>query len=165
MNQRVIIYTDGSSRGNPGPGGHAAILTCGPHRKEISQGYRQTTNNRMELLAVISALETLRRPDLLVDVYTDSRYVIDPVQQGWLFTWERNHFKNKKNPDLWQRFLPLYRAHRVTFHWVPGHSNIPLNEQCDRLAVAASRSPDLQIDFYHEDSQDFSPPLLPFPSR
>jgi ribonuclease HI len=144
--KEVIIYTDGAARGNPGPGGLGVVMLYGPHRREISEGYRLTTNNRMELLAVIRGLEALKRDGLSVSVYTDSRYVSDAVNKGWLFGWEKKQFKKKKNVDLWQQFLPLYRKHRIRFIWVKGHASIPENERCDRLAVEASHLPELPED-------------------
>ena len=146
MTTTVTIYTDGACSGNPGPGGWGAILTSGSLRKEISGGERDTTNNRMELLAVIVALETLKIEKSDVDVFTDSRYVADSVEKQWVFEWERKGFKKKKNPDLWRRFLISYRKHTVSFHWIKGHANIPENEVCDRLAVEASHGPGLLED-------------------
>jgi ribonuclease HI len=143
---RITIYTDGAALGNPGPGGYGIVLISGKHRKELSRGYRLTTNNRMELLAVIVALESLYIPGSHVTVYTDSRYVADAVEKKWLFGWERNGFKKKKNPDLWQRFLVAFRKHKVNFVWVKGHADIPENEICDRLAVKAARSSELLED-------------------
>lgn len=142
----IIIYTDGAARGNPGPGGYGAVLICGKHRKEISQGYALTTNNRMELLSVISALEALKQEGNNVTVYSDSKYVVDAVEKKWLFDWEKKDFKKKKNPDLWKRFLVEYRKHNVKFVWIKGHSNIPENELCDRLAVDASKQLNLPAD-------------------
>ena len=142
----ITIYTDGSALGNPGPGGYGIVMMSGKHRKEMSQGYRLTTNNRMELLAVIVALESLKIPGSRVTIYTDSRYVADAVEKKWLFGWERKRFKNRKNPDLWQRFLVAFRKHKVNFVWVKGHASIPENEMCDRLAVAAAKSPYLLED-------------------
>ncbi|MGW8314775.1 MAG: ribonuclease HI [Bacteroidales bacterium] len=142
----IIIYTDGAARGNPGPGGLGVVMMYGRHRREISEGYRRTTNNRMELLAVIRGLEALKRKDLKVKVYTDSKYVSEAVNQGWVFNWETKRFKKKKNPDLWQRFLELYRMYDITFIWVKGHADIPENERCDRLAVEASLREDLPED-------------------
>lgn len=152
MSAQITIYTDGAASGNPGPGGYGAVLMSGKHRKELSQGYRKTTNNRMELLAVIVALEALRINSCSVNVYTDSKYVADAVEKGWVFNWEKKNFKDKKNPDLWQRFLKIYRKHQVRFHWVKGHANIPENERCDELAVAASKQPDLPADNGYEAS-------------
>lgn len=146
----IIIYTDGSARGNPGPGGYGAVLKSGSHRKELSEGFRKTTNNRMELLAVIVALETLKSEGSNVEVYTDSKYVSDSVEKKWVFGWEKARFKNKKNPDLWMRFLKIYRKHNVKFHWVKGHANIPENERCDRLAVEASKKSILLVDVVYE---------------
>lgn len=146
---RITIYTDGASRGNPGPGGYGIVLLSGQYRKEISEGYWLTTNNRMELLAVIVALETLKFAGSEVTVYTDSRYVVDAVEKGWLTGWVKKGFKGKKNPDLWQRFLQIYPKHRVKFVWVKGHSNNPLNERCDHLAVEASLGKNLKEDTWY----------------
>lgn len=154
MAPKIIVYTDGAASGNPGPGGYGALLKSGNHYKELSGGYRLTTNNRMELLAVIVALETLKIEGSLVDVYTDSRYVSDAVEKKWLFEWEKKHFKKKKNIDLWQRFLVIFRKHTVKFHWIKGHANIPENERCDRLAVEASKSDDLLVDEGYEKEKD-----------
>jgi ribonuclease HI len=137
MRGEITIYTDGASSGNPGPGGYGAVLISGKHRLEKSEGFRLTTNNRMELLAVIVGLEALRIPGSRVVIYTDSKYVADSVEKGWVFQWESKAFKNKKNPDLWVRFLKVYRKHNVRFVWIRGHSNNTENEICDRLAVAA----------------------------
>jgi ribonuclease HI len=142
----ITIYTDGAARGNPGPGGYGIILMSGQHRKEISGGFRHTTNNRMELLAVILALEALKIEGSAVTVYTDSRYVADAVEKGWVFAWVSKRFKGKKNPDLWLRFLEVYKKHQVKFVWVKGHSDNPLNERCDQLAVEASYGPGLPED-------------------
>jgi ribonuclease HI len=145
-NGEIIMYTDGAARGNPGPGGLGVVLLFGSHRKEISEGYRLTTNNRMELLAVIRGLEALKRVDLKVRIFTDSKYVADAVNKGWLFSWEKKQFKKKKNADLWIRFLKLYRKYSISFTWVKGHASIPENERCDELAVEASHGPVLPED-------------------
>lgn len=150
---KLIIYTDGAARGNPGPGGYGAVLTFGKHRKELSGGYRKTTNNRMELLAVIKALETLKNPGQSVTVVTDSKYVHDSVEKGWLFNWEKKGFAKKKNPDLWRKFLPLYRKFKVRFRWVKGHSGHPMNERCDELATTAADSGNLKVDRGYEDTE------------
>jgi ribonuclease HI len=150
MTSVIKIYTDGAASGNPGPGGYGVILKSGNHYKEISQGFRNTTNNRMELLAVIVALEALRFSNSIVDIYSDSRYVCDAVEKKWLFEWERIQFRKKKNSDLWQRLLRVYRIHKVKFHWIKGHANIPENERCDRLAVQASQQEQLLIDEGYE---------------
>lgn len=144
--QSIIVYTDGAARGNPGPGGYGIVLMSGEHRKELSEGFKLTTNNRMELLAVIVALETLKKEGSNVTVYTDSKYVADAVEKKWLFTWEQKKFKKKKNPELWVRFLKIYRKHNVKFVWIKGHANNPENERCDQLAVMASKQPDLLED-------------------
>jgi len=138
MPGEITIYTDGAAKGNPGPGGYGVVLISGKHRLEKSEGFRLTTNNRMELLGVIIGLEALKIPDSKVVVYTDSKYVADSVEKGWVFTWESKAFKNKKNPDLWIRFLKIYRKHKVRFVWIKGHANNAENEVCDRLAVEAS---------------------------
>ena len=134
---KITAYTDGAASGNPGPGGYGVVLEAGPHRKELWGGYRRTTNNRMELLAAIVALESLKGTGHEVTIVSDSKYVVDSVEKGWVFNWERTGFKKKKNPDLWQRFLRIYRQHRVRFHWIRGHNEHPENERCDQLAVAA----------------------------
>lgn len=143
---QITIYTDGAARGNPGPGGYGIVLMSGDYRKEISAGYKHTTNNRMELLAVIVALETLKIPGSEVTIYTDSKYVADAVTKGWVYDWVKKRFKDKKNPDLWLRFLEIYKKHIVKFVWVKGHANNPLNERCDELAVAASMQSNLLED-------------------
>ena len=146
----VTIYTDGGASGNPGPGGYGALLMYGEHEREMSAGFRLTTNNRMELLAVIVALEALKRPGMEVHIYSDSKYVVDAVEKGWVMGWERKNFKDKKNPDLWKRFLVVYRHHKVTFHWVKGHAGNPNNERVDALAVAAYQTGELGVDAVYE---------------
>lgn len=146
MSNQVIIYTDGSSLGNPGPGGFGVVLLAGPHRREISVGYRLTTNNRMELLAVITGLEALKRDGLNVTVYSDSKYVIDSVQKGWIYGWIRKGFAGKKNADLWRRFMRIFGRHNVRFVWVKGHNNNIENERCDLLATTAARGETLLED-------------------
>ncbi len=146
MNNRVTIYTDGSSLGNPGPGGYGVVLLAGPHRREISAGYRLTTNNRMELLAVITGLEALKRDGLDVTVYSDSKYVVDAVQKGWIYGWMRKGFAGKKNPDLWRRFLRVFGRHNVRFIWIKGHADNIENERCDLLATTAARGETLLED-------------------
>ncbi len=137
MSDEIKIYTDGASSGNPGPGGYGIVLISGKHRLEKSQGFRLTTNNRMELLAVITGLEALKKAGSRVVIYTDSKYVADSVEKGWVFQWETKAFKKKKNADLWVRFLKIYRKHTVRFVWIKGHNNNIENEICDRLAVNA----------------------------
>ena len=151
-NPNVIIYTDGSSRGNPGPGGYGIVMqdVDTSYKKEFSKGFKKTTNNRMELLAVIIALEKLKKPNQEVHIYTDSKYVSDSVEKKWVFNWESKGFKNKKNPDLWIRFLSVYKKHKVSFFWVKGHNNNFLNERCDYLAVEASKQANLNIDVGYE---------------
>ncbi len=146
----VEIYTDGSARFNPGPGGYGVILKYGKKEKELSQGFRRTTNNRMELLAVIVGLETLTRPGLDVRVYSDSKYVVEAVEKKWVFGWQKKNFKDKKNPDLWLRFLEVFAKHQVKFIWIKGHNDHPYNERCDVLATTAADSRDLLVDEYYE---------------
>lgn len=143
---RVTIYTDGAARGNPGPGGYGVVLLSGQHRKELSEGFDLTTNNRMELLAVIVALETLKFSNCQVTIYSDSKYVVDAVEKKWLWGWVKKRFKGKKNADLWTRFLRVYQLHQVRFVWVKGHAEIPENERCDQLAVEASMGRNLKKD-------------------
>jgi len=142
----ITIYTDGASRGNPGPGGFGAVLISGSHRKEISQGFRLTTNNRMELLSVIVALEALKKEGQQVTIYSDSQYVVYAVEKKWLFGWEKKNFAKKKNADLWSRFLRVFRKHKVKFVWVRGHASNKENNYCDELAVAAAMGSNLLID-------------------
>ena len=157
---QIIIYTDGAAKGNPGPGGYGAVLLHKDKRKELSQGYRMTTNNRMELLAVIVALETLKIENSEVKIYTDSKYVSDAVEKGWVFQWEAKNFKKKKNPDLWKRFLAIYPKHRVKFFWIKGHANIPENERCDELAVKASENNNLLVDEVYESEMNSDQGIL-----
>ncbi len=149
MAHDVTIYTDGAARGNPGPGGYGVVMMAGKHRKEISEGYRETTNNRMELMAVVVALETLKNEGTNVKLYTDSKYISDAVNKKWVFEWEKKRYKKKKNVDLWQRFLNNYRKHHVKIYWIKGHADILENERCDRLAVAASKKDSLLTDDYY----------------
>lgn len=148
--KQVQLYADGACSGNPGPGGYGTILVFNQHRKEISGGYRNTTNNRMEILAVIRGLETLKKK-CQVKVYSDSKYVVDAMTKGWVERWKRNGWmRNKKEPalnvDLWQLMLKLCSQHEVEFHWVKGHSGHPENERCDHLATEALKRPNLEID-------------------
>ena len=156
----VTLYTDGAASGNPGPGGFGIVLKSGIHRKEMSAGFRMTTNNRMELLGVIVGLEALKNPGTIVTVYSDSRYVVDAIEKKWVFGWEKKAFKGKKNPDLWRRFLTVYRQHQVKFVWVKGHADIPENERCDQLAVQASKAPELNVDAYYEAELNGAPGIF-----
>jgi ribonuclease HI len=146
----IRIYTDGAAQGNPGPGGYGVILKFNKHEKELSQGFRLTTNNRMELLAVIAGLEAIRKNGIPVTIYSDSKYVVEAVKQGWLWNWEKKNFKNKANPDLWKRFIPLYHRFKPKFVWVKGHAGHPENERCDALAVQAATSGNLLVDEEYE---------------
>ncbi|MEL4456621.1 ribonuclease HI [Lutimonas vermicola] len=153
---RVNVYTDGACSGNPGKGGYGIIMEWvgKPYKKEFSEGYRLTTNNRMELLAVIVALEQLKKEGIEVMVYSDSKYVVDSVEKGWVFNWVKKGFKDKKNADLWRRFLVVYKKHKVKFHWIRGHNEHPQNERCDQLAVNAVKKETLQVDEGFELSQN-----------
>jgi len=148
----IEIYTDGSAKGNPGNGGYGIVMMSGKHRKELKQGYRLTTNNRMELLAVIVALESVKKEELDLTIYSDSKYVVDAVEKKWVFGWEKKNFNKKKNPDLWLRFLKVYRKHNISFIWVKGHANNKENERCDILAVQAADGNNLLIDQWYENN-------------
>lgn len=149
----IELYTDGASSGNPGPGGYGAILRSGKHHKELSAGYRKTTNNRMELLAVITGLESIKKPGQEVMIYSDSKYIIDSVEKKWVFGWLKTGFKGKKNKDLWLRFLAVYKMHSIKFTWVKGHNGHLENERCDELAVKACQQKELLIDEVFEKEQ------------
>lgn len=152
MNHQVHIYTDGAAKGNPGNGGYGVVmeLVGTNYKKEFYEGFRLTTNNRMELLAVIVGLEKLTKPNMKVLIVSDSKYVVDAVEKKWVFGWEKTGFKGKKNPDLWIRFLKIYRKHQVDFKWIKGHNNHPQNERCDELAVYASGLENLSVDTFYE---------------
>lgn len=155
MSDPIIIYTDGGASGNPGPGGYGVVMKYRDYVKEFSGGFIRTTNNRMELLGVIVALENLKTHELPVRIYTDSRYVVDAIEKGWLNNWVQKQFKKTKNPDLWKRFLIIYKKiPDVKFNWVKGHAGNVLNERADRLAVAAYNKPDLQVDSGYEQQED-----------
>ncbi len=146
----IIIYTDGAAKGNPGNGGYGIVMISAEYRKELSEGFRLTTNNRMELLAVIVALESVKKTGRKIKIYSDSKYVVNSIEKGWVFDWERKNFKNKKNSDLWVRFLFVYRKHSVSFVWIKGHANNKENERCDFLAVKAAESRQLETDSWYE---------------
>lgn len=151
----VHIYTDGACSGNPGPGGYGILMEWvgKSYKKEFSEGYRKTTNNRMELLAVIVALETMKTSEVEITIFSDSKYVVDAVEKKWLFGWKKKQFKNVKNPDLWERFLKVYNFNNTKFTWVKGHSDNPKNERCDQLAVQASKKENLLIDEGYEKNE------------
>ena len=152
MEHQVHIYTDGAAKGNPGPGGYGVVMEWvgKPYRKEFFEGFRLTTNNRMELLAVIVGLEKLKTPNAKVLVVSDSKYVVDSVEKKWVLGWEKKGFADRKNPDLWKRFLIIYRKHQVDFKWIKGHNNHSQNERCDELAVMASMQKELSVDAFYE---------------
>lgn len=147
---QITIYTDGSAKGNPGNGGYGVVMMSGKHKKEISEGFRLTTNNRMELLSVIVALESIKNPADNVQIFSDSKYVVDSVEKKWVFGWQKKGFKGKKNVDLWKRFLVIYPKHKVKFNWVKGHAGNKYNEICDTLAVNAAESDNLLVDAGYE---------------
>ncbi|MDB5135082.1 MAG: rnhA [Mucilaginibacter sp.] len=146
----IEIFTDGASSGNPGPGGYGVILRSGKHYKELSGGYRKTTNNRMELMAVIKGLEAIKSLNQTVTIYSDSKYVIDSIEKKWVYGWLQKGFKDKKNKDLWLRYLDVSKLHNIKFVWVRGHAGHPENERCDVLAVAAGKQKELLIDSVFE---------------
>ena len=156
MNHQVHIYTDGAAKGNPGNGGYGVVmeLVGTNYKKEFYEGFRHTTNNRMELLAVIVGLEKIKNLNTKVLVVSDSKYVVDSVEKKWVFGWEKIGFKGKKNPDLWMRFLKIYRKHQVDFKWIKGHNNHPQNERCDELAVYASGLENLSVDTFYEKEEE-----------
>jgi ribonuclease HI len=150
---QIDIYTDGAARGNPGPGGYGIVMLSGQHRKELAAGYKLTTNNRMELLAVIVALETIKPAKHDIRIFSDSRYVTDAINKGWIYGWIKKNWREVKNPDLWQRLLPLLKAYQPKFIWVKGHSDNPLNNRCDELATAAADGKSLLRDTVYEASR------------
>lgn len=150
----IRLYTDGAAQGNPGPGGYGAILKFNKHIKELSQGFRLTTNNRMELMAVIVGLEAIKKSGIPITVYSDSKYVVDAVKEGWIWGWEKKDFKKKANPDLWKRYIKVHRKLEPKFIWVKGHAGHPENERCDQLAVAAAEGYDLLVDTEYEEMKN-----------
>ncbi len=149
----IELFTDGAAKGNPGPGGYGTILRFKGLEKEFSQGFRRTTNNRMELMALIVGLEALKSNQYPVKVYSDSKYVVDSISKGWIFGWQKKNFKDKKNPDLWKRYLQLHAQFKIEMFWIRGHNGHPENERCDVLAVRAAESKNLLIDTYYEESE------------
>jgi ribonuclease HI len=158
--ESITIYTDGAALGNPGPGGYGAVLMYGQHRREIAGSFRRTTNNRMELLAVIRALEMIKQPGLPIDIYTDSKYVHDAVVKNWISGWQRKGWAKVKNPDLWKQLIPLNQSYKPRFHWVKGHAGIPENERCDFLATQAAKSKPTEVDVFYEASEQTEQGLL-----
>lgn len=151
--EKILLYTDGASRGNPGPGGYGALLIWGHHRKELSQGYRLTTNNRMELLGVIAGLQAIKKNSLPITVYSDSQYIVNSVEKGWLKNWIKTDFKGgKKNADLWKQYYQLAQNFSIKFVWVKGHADNPYNNRCDELATAAADGKGLLTDKGYEAS-------------
>jgi ribonuclease HI len=148
----IRIYTDGAAQGNPGPGGYGTIMKYGHHIKELSDGFRLTTNNRMELLAVIIGLEAIKKNEIPITVYSDSKYVVDAIEKGWLWNWEKKNFKDKANEDLWKRYIPLHKKLKPKFIWIKGHAGHPENERCDQLAVEAASGRNLHIDTWYEEN-------------
>jgi ribonuclease HI len=159
---KIYIYTDGACIGNPGPGGYGIVMELenSTYKKELNEGYRLTTNNRMELMAVIVGLEQIKIPNSKVVVVSDSKYVVDAVNLKWIFGWVKKRYKDVKNPDLWKRFLVIFNQHEVTMQWIKGHNMHPQNERCDFLAVQATKKPNLLIDEVYEESQKKTDKLL-----
>jgi len=149
----IRIYTDGAAQGNPGPGGYGVILKFNNAEKELSEGFRLTTNNRMELLAVIKGLEAIKKTGIPITIYSDSKYVVEAVEKGWLWNWEKKNFKDKANIDLWLRYIPLHKKLNPKFVWIKGHAGHPENERCDVLAVQAASEKKLLIDLPYEANQ------------
>jgi len=149
----IRIFTDGAAQGNPGPGGYGVVLKFNHAQKELSEGFRLTTNNRMELLAVITGLEAIKKENIPVTIYSDSKYVVDAVEKGWIWGWQKKNFSKKANPDLWQRYIPLHLKFKPKFVWVKGHAGHPENERCDELAVQAASGGKLRIDVEYEEKQ------------
>ena len=150
----IRIYTDGAAQGNPGPGGFGTILKFDKHVKELSQGFRLTTNNRMELLAVIVGLEAIKKEGIAVTIFSDSKYVVDSVEKGWIWTWQKKNFVKKANPDLWQRYIPLHQKLKPKFIWIKGHAGHLENERCDQLAVQAAEGYELIVDDWYEKNRN-----------
>jgi len=150
----IRIFTDGAAQGNPGPGGYGVIMRFQQAEKELSQGYRLTTNNRMELLAVISGLEAIKKTGIPVIIVSDSKYVVDSVEKGWIWGWEKKNFAKKANADLWKRYIPLHRKYNPRFNWIRGHNGHPENERCDQLAVQAALSGNLLVDEWYEENRE-----------
>ena len=150
----IRIYTDGAAQGNPGPGGFGVVMKFRDAVKELSGGFRLTTNNRMELLAVITGLEAIKKDGIGVTIYSDSKYVVDAVEKGWIWGWQKKNFAKRANPDLWQRYIPLHLKYKPKFVWVKGHAGHPENERCDQLAVEAATSGKLKVDVEYEHNQD-----------
>ncbi|HEV8513922.1 MAG TPA: ribonuclease HI [Cyclobacteriaceae bacterium] len=149
----IRIYTDGAAQGNPGPGGYGVILKFNNAEKELSEGFRLTTNNRMELLAVIKGLEAIKKNGIPITIYSDSKYVVEAVEKGWLWNWQKKNFKDKANVDLWMRYIPLHQKLNPKFVWIKGHAGHPENERCDVLAVQAASEKKLLIDYEYESNQ------------
>lgn len=150
----IRIYTDGAAQGNPGPGGYGVIMKFKDAVKELSQGFRLTTNNRMELLAVITGLEAIKKDGIPVSIYSDSKYVVDAIEKGWIWGWQKKNFAKKANADLWQRYIPLHQKYKPKFNWIRGHAGHPENERCDQLAVTAASGFGLLTDKWYEDHRN-----------
>lgn len=152
----IRIYTDGAAQGNPGPGGYGVVLKFKDVVKEISEGFRLTTNNRMELLAVIAGLEAIKKDGISITIYSDSKYVVDSVEKGWIWGWLKKNFAKKANADLWQRYIPLHNKLKPKFIWIKGHAGHPENERCDQLAVQAASGTRLLVDHWYEANKNNS---------
>ncbi len=149
----IRIYTDGAAQGNPGPGGYGVVMKYNNHVKELSQGFRLTTNNRMELMAVVVGLESIKKEGIPITIYSDSKYVVDSVEKGWIWGWEKKNFANKANEDLWKEYIVLHKRLKPKFIWIKGHAGHPENERCDQLAVQAALSTNLLVDRWYEENR------------
>jgi ribonuclease HI len=149
----IRIFTDGAAQGNPGPGGYGVILKYNHHVKELSSGYRLTTNNRMELMAVIVGLEAIKKAGISISIYSDSKYVVEAVEKGWIWNWQKKNFAKKANADLWQRYIPLHQKYKPKFVWIKGHAGHPENERCDQLAVRAAEGAHPHVDKWYEENR------------
>lgn len=149
----IRIYTDGAAQGNPGPGGYGVVMKYNNHVKELSQGFRLTTNNRMELMAVIVGLEAIKKAGIPITIYSDSKYVVESVEKGWIWNWEKKNFKDKANQDLWKEYIVLHHRLKPKFVWIKGHAGHTENERCDQLAVQAASGFNLLVDAWYEENR------------
>ncbi len=153
MTDKICLYTDGAAKGNPGPGGYGIVLQYKGNTKEFFRGFRHTTNNRMELLAVIDGLKQLKTKSIPVAIFSDSKYVIDAISKGWIYNWQKKNFKDKANKDLWLEYISICKDFQIELNWVKGHAGHPQNERCDELAVFGSNLKEQEVDVWYENSK------------